>query len=76
MPSADPDRARSRLITATRQILAGLEQQRTRILGSAEAAPKVLEGTSAEFTDLTASRRTISSTTYSSSVGFATRHLR
>ncbi len=53
MTSTDLDKARSRFLNALRRINAGIEIQRDRILNQASAAPKLLEGTPYEVTDLT-----------------------
>lgn len=52
MATADPDLARSRFIGALRRIRAGLELQRSRIVGNVDAAPRMFEGTPYEVTDL------------------------
>lgn len=53
MPSADLDKARSRLIEAVRRSLAGARLQRDRIRNIAANAPKLLEGTEYEVVNLT-----------------------
>ncbi|WP_051030103.1 hypothetical protein [Nocardia takedensis] len=53
MPTNDIDRARSRFLTAIRRIRAGLDLQRSRILGHAAIAHRLLEGTPEEVVDLT-----------------------
>ena len=53
MVTKDPDRARSRFITAARRIVAGIEQQRSRIEERSAGAPKLLEGTPHEVTIFT-----------------------
>ena len=51
--NADLDTSRSRLIGATKQVIAGLRLQRTRILDAAAEAPRLLEGTPHEVVNLT-----------------------
>ncbi|MGW5452280.1 hypothetical protein [Nocardia sp. NPDC003979] len=53
MPTQDVDRARSRFLTAITRIQTGIERQRSRVLGHAASAPRLLEGTPEEVINLT-----------------------